>query len=119
MITHIDRQPHLTRFMYWHGTRIADILADAEAQHDLGVPPFSQNRMAITRAGAVNLGCVAATSRATCATSTAPTMLSWRPFELRFRSTWPAIWSGGAGEGSEAANVLSRLMRVASPRGDL
>ena len=42
------------------------------------------------------LGRVAATSRAMCARSTAPTMLRWRLLSVRFRSTRPAIWSGVA-----------------------
>ena len=53
-------------------------------------------RIAITRAGPVSVGCVAATSRATCAMSTAPTMLRWRLLSVRFRSTRLAIWSGVA-----------------------
>jgi hypothetical protein len=74
----------------------------AHVMPSYAVTPFSRAisaspwaRMAITRAGPVR-GCVAATSRATCAMSTAPTMLRWRLLSVRFRSTRLAIWPGVA-----------------------
>jgi hypothetical protein len=50
-------------------------------------------RIAITRAGAVSVGCMTATSRPTWAISIAPTMLRWRLLSVRFRSTRLAICS--------------------------